>query len=29
LKIEDDLSTFIDSIDQALCPHLRIKGCET
>jgi len=29
LKIEDDLSPFIDSIDQALCTHLRIKGCET
>jgi len=29
LKIEDDLSPFIDSIDQALCSHLKIKGCET
>ncbi len=29
LKIEDDLSPFIDSIDQALCAHLKIKGCET
>jgi len=29
LQIEDDLSPFIDSIDQALCSHLKIKGCET
>jgi hypothetical protein len=29
LKIENDLSPFIDSIDQALCAHLMIKGCET
>jgi len=28
-KIEDDLSTFIDSIDQALCARLTIKGCAT
>ncbi len=29
LKIETDLSPFIDSIDQALCAHLSMKGCET
>ena len=29
LKIEIDLSPFIDSIDQALRDHLKIKGCET
>jgi len=29
LKIETDLSPFIDSIDQALCELLSLKGCET
>lgn len=29
LKIENDLSPFIDSIDHALCAHLSMKGCET
>jgi len=29
LRIENNLSPLIDSIDQALCDYLKIKGCET